>query len=170
MRQALTRAPCISRNMAATRELRQPHRRRNRTMNPAHTIAMLNENKPAFLNFLGGKIVALDPKAQTCTFAFCVPLDYCHSGDVVQGGFVTAMLDAAMAHAVFGIDATVTRLSSLEISTRYESTTRGQQPLTVTGRIRKLTRSIAFLDAEIHDEVGNLTATAHSVAKIARSV
>jgi acyl-coenzyme A thioesterase PaaI-like protein len=79
------------------------------------------------------------------------------------------MLDAAMAHAIFGIDSSITRLSSLEISTRYESATCGEQILTVTGRIRKVTRSIVFLDGEIHDEQGNLTATAQSTAKIARS-
>lgn len=138
-------------------------------MNPAQAIAVLNEQKPVFLNFLGGKIIALDPEARTCTFEFCVPLDYCHSGNVVQGGFVTAMLDAAMAHAIFGIDSSITRLSSLEISTRYESATCGEQILTVTGRIRKVTRSIVFLDGEIRDEQGNLTATAQSTAKIARS-
>lgn len=138
-------------------------------MDPAQAIAVLNEQKPVFLNFLGGKIIALDPEARTCTFEFCVPLDYCHSGNVVQGGFVTAMLDAAMAHAIFGIDSSITRLSSLEISTRYESATCGEQILTVTGRIRKVTRSIVFLDGEIRDEQGNLTATAQSTAKIARS-
>jgi uncharacterized protein (TIGR00369 family) len=138
-------------------------------MDPAQAIAVLNKQKPVFLNFLGGKIVALDPESRSCTFEFCVPLDYCHSGNIVQGGFVTAMLDAAMAHAIFGIDSSITRLSSLEISTRYESATFGEQTLTVTGRIRKVTRSIVFLDGEIRDEQGNLTATAQSTAKIARS-
>ena len=137
-------------------------------MNRDDIIATLNEQKPPFLNFLGGSIVDVDNEKQTCVFEFCVPLDYCHSGNVVQGGFVTAMLDAAMAHAVFGLDPTITRLSSLEISTRYEDATRGEHVLTVTGRIRKMTRSIAFLDAEIHNAEGNLTATAHSVAKISR--
>ena len=138
-------------------------------MDLAQAIAVLNKQKPVFLNFLGGKIIALDPEARTCTFEFFVPLDYCHSGNIVQGGFVTAMLDAAMAHAIFGIDSSITRLSSLEISTRYESATCGEQTLTVTGRIRKVTRSIVFLDGEILDEQGNLTATAQSTAKIARA-
>ncbi len=138
-------------------------------MDPAQAIAVLNKQKPVFLNFLGGKIIALDPESRSCTFELCVPLDYCHSGNIVQGGFVNAMIDAAMAHASFGIVSSITRLSSLEISTRYESATFGEQTLTVTGRIRKVTRSIVFLDGEIRDEQGNLTATAQSTAKIARS-
>ncbi len=137
-------------------------------MNQSEVIARLNEHKPAFLDLLGGTVVNIDQEQRICVFEFTVPLDYCHSGNIVQGGFVTAMLDAAMAHAVFGLDPTVTRLSSLEISTRFEDATQGLQPLTVTGRIRKLTHSIAFLDADIHTSAGSLTATAHSVAKVSR--
>ena len=40
------------------------------------------------------EVVELD-MANKKQFLFTVPLEYCHSGDVVQGGFVTAMLDAA---------------------------------------------------------------------------
>lgn len=131
-------------------------------------IAALNARKPGFLERLGGTIIDVDENVQSCTFRFVVPLDFCHSVNIVQGGFVTAMLDAAMAHAVFACDRTVTRLSSLEISTRYEDATRGEEELTVTGRIRKMTRSIAFLDGEILGPKGTVCATAHSVAKIGR--
>lgn len=135
-------------------------------MTPEAKIAYLNAHKPAFLDFLGGRVVGLSDCS--CEFAFHVPLSYCHSGNIVQGGFVTAMLDAAMAHAVFGCDPGVTRLSSLEISTRYEGVTPGDEPLRVIGRIRKITRTIAFLDGEIVNAKGELCATAHSVAKISR--
>lgn len=137
-------------------------------MTEAERIVHLNTHKPEFLKLLGGEITGLDTAAGTCTFTFTVPFTYCHSGNIVQGGFVTAMLDAAMAHAVFGCDDSVARLSSLEISTRYEDATRGGEALTVTGRIRKLTRSIAFLDGEIVNARGTICATAHSVAKISR--
>jgi len=138
------------------------------TLTSAERITMLNQHKPGFLNLLGGHIVSLDSEQGTCTFEFKVPLEYCHSGNIVQGGFVTAMLDAAMAHAVFGCHPSIARLSSMEISTRYEDATRGEEKLTVIGRIRKLTRSIAFLDGEIFNQQGHICATAHSVAKISR--
>lgn len=141
---------------------------RTTPMNKEQRIAMLNQHKPTFLNLLGGVIVDVDLEAGTCHFEFMVPLTYCHSGNIVQGGFVTAMLDAAMAHAVFACDETVARLSSLEISTRYEDATRGEDRLSVIGRIRKMTRSVAFLDGEILNSAGNVCATAHSVAKISR--
>ena len=131
-------------------------------------VDQLNEHRPPFINLLGGRVIAASPVDGTCTFEFCVPSDYCHSGDVVQGGFVAAMLDAAMAHAVFASDNTVTRLSSLEISTRYESVTRGHVPLRVEGRIKKMTRSIAFLEADIRGQDGEVLACASSTAKVAR--
>ena len=135
----------------------------------ADIIKRLNEFQPSFIDLLGGSVVAVDTERQACTFQFCVPLDYCHSGDVVQGGFVTALLDAAMSHAVFGCEPDVERLSTLEISTRYENVTRGASPITVTGWVRKLTRSVAFLEADIRDQQGATLATAQSVAKISRA-
>lgn len=134
----------------------------------ADIVAHLNNFQPGFIELLGGKVVDFDLTRKTCVFNFCVPLAYCHSGDVVQGGFVTAMLDAAMAHAVFGCEAGVERLSTLEITTRFESVTRGDSPIRVTGWVRKMTRSVAFLEAAIHDAQGETLATAQSVAKISR--
>ena len=67
-------------------------------------IEQLNAMAPDFIKLLGGSIIELDMDSQRAIFTFTVPLDYCHSGDVVQGGFVTAMLDAAMSHALFGTD------------------------------------------------------------------
>ena len=55
-------------------------------------IDRLNARRPGFLTMLGGNIVAIDRGEQTCTFEFNVSTDFCHSGDVVQGGFTTTML------------------------------------------------------------------------------
>ena len=46
--------------------------------------------------------------------------DHC-SIDVVQGGFITVMLDAAMSHAIFAhlMREGVVALSSYEVTTRY---------------------------------------------------
>ena len=131
-------------------------------------VERLNEHCPPFVKLMGGHVIAANPIDGSCTFEFCVPTDYCHSGDVVQGGFVAAMLDAAMAHAVFASETTVTRLSSLEISTRFESVTRGNAQLRVEGRIKKMTRSIAFLEADIRGQDGEVLACASSTAKVAR--
>jgi uncharacterized protein (TIGR00369 family) len=131
-------------------------------------ITALNNMAPDFIKLLGGKIVALDPDAQQAVFSFTVPLDFCHSGDVVQGGFVTAMLDAAMSHALFGTDESISNVASLDIATQFISACRGNQPLKAVGRVKKATFRTAFLEAEISDSSGELMATAQSVAKLSR--
>ena len=97
-------------------------------------IEQLNALAPGFIKLLGGSIIELDMYSQCAIFTFTVPLDYCHSGDVVQGGFVTAMLDAAMSHALFGTDDTISGVASLDIATQFIGVCRGKQPLRVTGR------------------------------------
>ena len=96
-------------------------------MNSNDQIARLNEHKPPFIELLNGKIIAADDEAQSCTFEFLPTTGHCHSVDVVQGGFITVMLDAAMSHAIFahlGPEGVIA-LSTLELTTRYHSITRG---------------------------------------------
>ena len=131
-------------------------------------IDQLNAMAPDFIKLLGGSVIELDMDSHRAVFTFTVPLDYCHSGDVVQGGFVTAMLDAAMSHALFGTDDTISGVASLDIATQFIGVCRGEQPLRVTGRVRKATFKTAFLEADIEDGAGTLVATAQSVAKLSR--
>jgi uncharacterized protein (TIGR00369 family) len=90
--------------------------------------------------------------------------------DVVQGGFVTAMLDAAMSHAVFAMqdDDSLVNLSSLEIKTSYLETTRAGL-LRAEGTIIKAGYKLAFLEGRLIDAQGVLTATSSSVAKLIRA-
>ena len=131
-------------------------------------IEQLNAMAPDFIKLLGGSIIELSMYSQCAIFTFTVPLDYCHSGDVVQGGFVTAMLDAAMSHALFGTDDTISGVASLDIATQFIGVCRGKQPLRVTGRVKKAAFKTAFLEADIEDKTGTLVATAQSVAKLSR--
>ena len=134
-------------------------------------IARLNEHKPPFIELLNGTIIAADNEAQSCTFEFRPTTDYCHSVDVVQGGFIAVMLDAAMSHAVFAHLSSegVVALSSLEVTTRYHAVTRGGKgPVYAKGWIRQASYKTAFMESELLDEDGKLLATAQSVAKIAR--
>lgn len=132
-------------------------------------IEQLNSSAPDFLRLLGGRIIELDVALQKAVFNFVVPLDYCHSGDVVQGGFVTAMLDAAMSHALFGTADDISGVASLDISTQFIGVCRGQQDLTVSGWVKKATFRTGFLEAAVHDASGELLATAQSVAKLSRT-
>ena len=120
-------------------------------------IKALNTHRPPFIALLDGHVCEIDDAAQSCTFEFHPGTDVCHSVDVVQGGFITVMLDAAMSHAVFahlGPEGVVA-LSSLEVTTRYHAITRGGQgPVFACGWIRQATFKTAFLESELLDADG----------------
>ncbi|MEO0436536.1 MAG: PaaI family thioesterase [Pseudomonadota bacterium] len=136
-------------------------------MTKTRDIDKLQRHLPKFMELLGGELVALDHDSMSSEFSFAISTDYCHSGDVVQGGFITAMLDAAMSHAVFACDDSVINISSLEISTRYLAVARAGS-FRVTGRVVRLAYKTAFLDSELRSTDGTLLATAQSVAKVVR--
>lgn len=136
-------------------------------MNDQEVIDSLNAHAPGFIKMLGGSIIAVDKAEKTCTFEFNVSTDFCHSVDVVQGGFITAMLDAAMSHALFGCEDNVVGVSSLEIRTGYPEPTRAGR-LRAVGKVLKAGYKTAFLEGYLYNADGLLTATTHSVAKIGR--
>jgi len=86
----------------------------------------------------------------------------------VQGGFITAMLDAAMSHAVFATVEGVSGVSSLEIKTSYLEPTRAGT-LRVVGQVIKDSYKTAFLEGKMYNAEGLLSATASSVAKLVRA-
>lgn len=130
-------------------------------------IAESNKEGPAFLRMLGGAVVDFDADKSACTFEFNISKDFCHSIDVVQGGFVTAMLDAAMSHALFLADPDIVNISSLEIKTMYLEPTRAGK-LRVEGWAIKKGYKTAFMEGRVYNEDDVLTATATTVSKIIR--
>lgn len=133
----------------------------------ADIIEKTNQQGPTFLGLLGGAVVDFDQDKVACTFEFNISKDYCHSIDIVQGGFVTAMLDAAMSHALFMSDPDIVGVSSLEIKTMYLEPTRAGK-LRVEGWAVKKGYKTAFLEGRIYDANGLLTATATTVSKVLR--
>jgi uncharacterized protein (TIGR00369 family) len=136
-------------------------------MSEQDTIARINTNAPPFLDLLGGRMTAFDAQAKTATMYYEIGTAMCHSIDVVQGGFVTAMLDAAMSHTVFGMDESIVGVSSLEIKTSFLEPTRAGQ-LRAVASVMKWGHKLVFLESRLYDTQGLLTATASSVGKLQR--
>ena len=132
-----------------------------------NTIKQINDCGPKFIRMLGGQLVDFDNDKKACTFEFNIIKDFCHSVDIVQGGFVTAMLDAAMSHAIFICDQEIMNVSSLEIKTSYLAPTRAGK-LRVEGWVIKQSYKTAFMESHLYNEDNELTATASSVAKLLR--
>jgi uncharacterized protein (TIGR00369 family) len=137
-------------------------------MNKQEVIDGLNGRNPKFIKMLGGSITDIDRQSRTCTYEFNISTDFCHSTNIVQGGFITSMLDAAMSHAVFAeTEGKLKNVSSLEIKTSFLEPTHAGR-LTAVGKVMKSSYKTAFLEAQLFNELGVLTATASSVAKLIR--
>ena len=136
-------------------------------MNEQQLVDQLNAQTPKLIKILGGRIVGANPVEKTCTMDFDISRDFCHSIDIVQGGFVTAMLDAAMTHAAFAADKDIVNVSSLEIKTNFLEPTRAGY-LRAVGEVIKSGYKLAFMEGRLYDENGLLTATTSTVAKLAR--
>ena len=126
-----------------------------------------NEHLPPCLQILNARLLDFDSEAGTADLQFDVSEQFCHSINVVQGGNVTAMLDAAMSHAVFLQEADVVALPTLELKVSFlEPTLAGR--ITARGKVIKSGRSIAFLEGTLINAEGLVAATASSTAKMVR--
>ncbi len=131
----------------------------------AELIAGLNNHRPAIIRTLGGVIVDIDEGL--CVMEYDIGEELCHSTSIVQGGIVTAMLDATMSHAVFANHRDVTGLASLEIKVSFlEPSLAGR--FTCRGTIRRAGYKISFLEGELYNADGVLTATSSHTAKLTR--
>lgn len=103
------------------------------------------------------------------TLEYQAGLHMCHSGGVVQGGFVTGWIDSAMAHAVIGSRAErgehdVTPVS-LELKISFFAPAR---PGVVTAKawIERDGRSTCFLEGELLDSAGQVLAKGTSTVRV----
>ncbi len=91
--------------------------------------------------------------------------EFAHSGGTtVQGGILTAWLDCTMAWAVHARDP-ATSIATLEMSVKYLSRV-GMAPHVGHARVVKWGRSVAFLEAELHDASGRCLTRASSTGML----
>lgn len=137
-------------------------------MSSDDSVERMNADAPAVIRTLKGRVVAFAPERHELRMQFEIGLEFCHTVDIVQGGFITAMLDASMAHAVIASEPQHTvHVSSIDINVSFLRPARAGS-YTAVGSIVKSGRTIAFLKAELYSEKGELVATATSSAHLAR--
>ena len=137
-------------------------------MTPSDDIVeRMNTHPPAVIRTLQGRVVGYAAEKRELRMAFRIGLEFCHTVDIVQGGFITAMLDASMAHAVLAAEHFKVRVSSIDINVSFLRPARAGDFIAV-GSILKAGRSVAFLRAELYAGEGTLVATATSSAHLTR--
>ncbi|HQA18565.1 MAG TPA: PaaI family thioesterase [Novosphingobium sp.] len=87
--------------------------------------------------------------------------DQCHSGGVVQGGFVTGWIDAAMAHAAIAIMGDDMVPMTLELKVSFFAPARPGLVMAEGWAIRHGRRT-GFYEGALKDAEGNLLAKASS--------
>jgi uncharacterized protein (TIGR00369 family) len=110
------------------------------------------------------RIVKLDPEGRAQLEYMAKP-GMCHSGGVVQGGFVTGWIDAAMAHAVIAVLGDDVTPMSLEIKVSFFAPVRPGLVL-AEGWIERRGRKTAFLEGRLLDEAGNVLAKGTSTVTL----
>lgn len=131
-------------------------------------VDKLNEHPPAVIRSLRGRVAGWAAERRELRMEFDIGTDFCHTVDIVQGGFITAMLDASMAHAVLASEPQHhVRVSSIDITVSFLRPARAGH-FTAVGSIVKSGRTIAFLKAELYNDKGDLVATATSSAHLTR--
>ncbi len=130
-------------------------------------ISLFNQHRPACVQTINGRVLSFARDKGELSMQFEPGLNCCHTVDIVQGGFITAMLDAAMAHVVMAVEKFQITLSSIDINVSFLRPTRAGKFVAV-GSIVKLGKNVGYLKAELFDEQGELTASATSSAYLSR--
>lgn len=119
--------------------------------------------RPPIADLLGWELIAEDPAAGTIEIAFHPDATMLNPRGTVQGGMVAAMLDDTMGPALASMTGGRIVPSSVDLNVSF---LRPVMPGRVIGkgRVVKLGKAIAFLEAELFDEAGNLLARGTSSA------
>ena len=119
------------------------------------------QETPKFLEILGSKGFEYDDELGTSAMRFLISKDLTHSnGTIVQGGFITAMLDAAMAHLIILKRNGEVNPLSLNINVNFIAPGAPGE-FVAKGEITKMGKSIAFTSGELYQgDILVATATA----------
>jgi uncharacterized protein (TIGR00369 family) len=130
-------------------------------------VEQFNATQQAVIRTLKGRVLAFAPERRELRMEFDIGVEFCHTVDIVQGGLITAMLDASMAHVVLAVEPAKVRVSSIDITVSFLRPARAGRFIAV-GAIIKSGRTVAFLKAELFTDQGELVATATSSAYLTR--
>lgn len=112
------------------------------------------------------RIVTMDADAGRSCLEYLARAEQCHSGGVVQGGFVTGWIDAAMAHALIARLGEGIVPMTLELKVSFLAPARPGLVF-AEGWIVKAGRKTAFVEGCLKDATGDLLATASSTLMLA---
>ena len=138
------------------------------SMSDAELLELLRDQPPDPVKVLNGEMLDLDSERGVCRFRFEIVPAFCHSGGrICQGGFLTGMVDTAMANAAIAKGKVAVAVPTLELKISFFEAM-GPGFVIAEGRVMRWGGSVGFLDGDIKDEKGRLIVHATSTIKIIR--
>ena len=114
---------------------------------------------------LGAKVIRFSSEPPEIEMEFEAIYDFTHSdGQVVQGGFVTGMLDAPMAHLLMGLFDFKIIPMTLDLNVSFLAPTR-QGKLNCIAEVLQLGKSTAFMTSKLYQQ-DKLVASATSTVRL----
>ena len=138
------------------------------SLSDAQIFKFLRDQPPDPVKLLNGEMLAIDSERGICRFRFEIVPAFCHSqGQICQGGFLTGMVDTAMANAAIVKGGLAVAVPTLELKISFFEAM-GPGIVFAEGRVMRWGGSVGFLDGDLKDEKGRLIVHATSTIKIVR--
>jgi len=134
-------------------------------MNDIEKLNKLNSHTVPCGETLGLKCIRFQSEPPEIEVEFEAKYEFTHSeGQVVQGGFVAAMLDAPMAHLLMGLYEEKIIPMTLDINVSYLAPSKPGK-LNCVAEVVQLGKSMAFMSSRLYQQE-KLVATATSTIRI----
>jgi len=128
-------------------------------------LKLLETHKPPCLDTLKGRATQLNSEKQTVIMEFDAVPEFCHSeAQIVQGGFITGMMDTCMAHLLIALLDFKFNPVSLDINVSFLAPAH-PGILVAEAKILRIGKSIAFLSSTL-SQGEKLVATSTSTIKL----
>jgi len=139
-------------------------------MNDIGNLKSITKLRKMFLGYpqstLGiNEVLHIDTQKGIASARYIADESMCHSGGIIQGGFVTGWLDAIMALACMAKCGTDVLVLTLEIKVNFLNSAKIGK-LISTAKVIKNTKSIAFVEGKLENIEGQLIATGTCTAKL----
>lgn len=134
----------------------------------AEMLAYIRRTMVEPSKLLNAEFLELDSGRGFSRCRFRIVPAFCHSqGTICQGGFLTGMVDIAMANAALAKGKFACAVPTLELKISFMEAI-GPGLVYAEGRVLRWGGSVGFLDGDIKDEKGRLIVHATCTVKIVR--
>ena len=134
-------------------------------MDDSQILQSFQSDEAPCMDTLGAKVLRFSSSPPEIEMEFEGKYEFTHSdGKVIQGGFVTGMLDAPMAHLLMGLFEFKVIPMTLDLNVSFLAPSR-QGKLRAIAEVLQLGKSTAFMASKLYQEE-TLVATSTSTVRL----